>query len=59
MGRTNAVKIFALAATTAALVFFGASMAQADTTTPVPSTVATPTSSPSPTSTTTSNNPWD
>ena len=59
MGRTNAVKIFALAATTAALVFFGASMAQADTTTPAPSTVATSTASPSPTTTTNGNNPWD
>ncbi|MEV6692755.1 hypothetical protein AB0M35_14920 [Micromonospora sp. NPDC051196] len=57
MGRTNAVKIFALAATTAALVFFGASVAQADTTTPAPSPVAT--SSPSPTTTTAGNNPWD
>ncbi|MGC5033726.1 hypothetical protein [Micromonospora sp. DT229] len=55
MGRT--VKLFALAATTAALVLFGASMAQADTTTSTSSPVVT--SSPSPTTSIAGNNPWD
>ncbi|AEB46073.1 MULTISPECIES: hypothetical protein [Micromonospora] len=57
MGRT--VKIFALAATTAALVLFGASVAQADTTAPATATVVPSSPSPSPTATTAGNNPWD
>ncbi|GAA0362376.1 hypothetical protein JMF97_19590 [Micromonospora fiedleri] len=57
MGRT--AKIFALAATTAALVLFGASVAQADTTAPATATVVPSSPSPSPTATTAGNNPWD
>jgi len=60
MGRTTAVKIFALAVTTAALVLFGPSAAQADTPTPPAPVVVTPgpVSTPPP-PTTDGNNPWD
>ncbi|MFI9526073.1 hypothetical protein [Micromonospora rosaria] len=58
MGRTTALKIFAVAAAIAGFITFGAAAAQADDAAPTGGPVVV-TPSPSPSATPSANHPWD